>query len=792
MQTGSKIACLLLSFLILPQVFGQTTIQSRLELTLAKAWERTDGIPGVGVVVITADNDTIFASVGEGNIYNETAIDINTQFFVASISKTFTSALILRLQDADSLDIDDLLKDYLVIEGISEDITIRHLLNHSSGIYDHFSSNAFWSEAVQNPNKIWSNEEVLAYSNSVNPYFAPGTNYSYCNTGFFILGMLAAEITGKTTAQAMKQWVLDPLGLKRTFLDDFSNSTLKIPDLAENNRAYEYHKTLASTAGAMVSTPKEVSKFMEGVFTTDFLSESALIEMLTPSANNAAYALGTRIWVLDNKLHYGHTGTLTGYRSYAFHIPSIDYTVAIHANGYAININTWLDLIDDVFFQMVREASRNCTEGCPPPKIPLLLSVAPHITDIKRVQWIENTEPYVIGYRLYYAPVSDPENWKLIADEDRLKRQNTQFTFRSGNDFQDKSLEKEFLIKLVAVLQDFTESAPSDIQALSLYNTVEKALIVDGFDRWSGSWDKESHAFVADYMRLLSEESNEAFDIYTTSNEQVIDGKVNINDYKYVIWFLGDESTVQETFSAEEQILVSKYLERGGNLFVTGAEIAWDLDAKGSDADRSFFNDYLKASYVDDGAEGYTPAKGVENTLFQGLTLSFGAVYPEDFPDAIEAQAGAELVFKYEGGRDAGIAYSGLFGASTTKANLVYLAFPFESVANQAQKRAFIKSLFEFFDGEDILASHPLALDELEMLPNPARNHTNLSGTLLEVSQLKILDMKGVIKNTVNIERLDRDVKKYKIDVSGLPAGNYIVLVTTLQGEKAAMKLIKK
>ncbi len=793
MQKSTRLSILFLSLFFIFQTSAQSTLQSRLELTLTKAWERSAGIPGVGVAVITAEKDTVFASVGEGNVLNETPIDENSQFFVASISKTFTAALILRLQDAEMLDIDDLLKDHLVIEGISEEITIRHLLTHSSGIYDHFNATGFWSAAVQDPTKVWTNEEILAYSTSLNPSFAAGTDYLYCNTGYFILGMLAAEKTGKTTAQAMKEWVLDPLGLKRTFLDDFSTPTVKLPDLAENTRAYEYHKTLASTAGAMVSTPKEVAKFLEGVYTTDFLTEASKTEMLSPSANNAGYGLGTWFWTLENVPHYGHTGTLTGYKSIAFHIPSLDVTIAIHANGYASPGATWWSLVDDIFYLMLRESNGNCTEGCPKAKTPELLASAAYISDIKRVQWTENIEPYVMGYRLYYAPLNDPDNWKLIADEDRLKRESTQFTFRTGADFKEPSTEKEFLIKIVAVSQDFSESDPSDIHAVSMFNTKDKVLIVDGFDRWSGSWDKENHEFIADYMSLLSEQSNGEFDVYSSSNEQVSNGQIKLKDYKYVIWFLGDESTVAESFDATEQALVMDYLERGGNLLVSGAEVGWDLDEKGDDADRKFFNDYLKASFVDDGAEGYTPATGVEATLFEGLTLDFGAVYPEDYPDAIDATGDAEVILKYNEGKNAGVAYRGFFGSSLLEASLVYLAFPLESVADVNQKTAFVQALFKFFEGEEVLALNDGVIMDLTLYPNPAKNDFSIKGGgLSTITSIQILDLNGKVRAKVAPSQLDLGSNKLKVDVSNLAAGNYLVWVQNDQGQNSILKLIKK
>src|SRR5690606_33060619 len=91
----------------------------------------------------------------------------------------------------------------------------------------------------------------------------------------------------------------------------------------------------------------------------------------------------------------------------------------------------------------------------------------------------------------------------------------------------------------------------------------------------------------------------------TVSNEQVGSGAVNLNDYDLVIWMAGEESTVDETFSASEQAAVSSYVAGGGKLFASGAEMGWDLVAEGSASDQAFFANTLKAGYVADDAGTY-------------------------------------------------------------------------------------------------------------------------------------------------------------------------------------------
>jgi N-acetylmuramoyl-L-alanine amidase len=147
----------------------------------------------------------------------------------------------------------------------------------------------------------------------------------------------------------------------------------------------------------------------------------------------------------------------------------------------------------------------------------------------------------------------------------------------------------------------------------------------------------------------------EAIDAYGTdfdscANEAVIAGLVDLTDYDTVVWILGEESTADDTFDATEQTHVTTFLNGGGNLFVTGAEIGWDLDLQNNG--RAFFENNLHANCVADGA-GTHAAQGAPGSIFEGISLTFddGAeVYDVRFPDVIDPQAGAISAMTYGGG----------------------------------------------------------------------------------------------------------------------------------------------
>src|SRR5690606_28090847 len=132
-----------------------------------------------------------------------------------------------------------------------------------------------------------------------------------------------------------------------------------------------------------------------------------------------------------------------------------------------------------------------------------------------------------------------------------------------------------------------------------------------------------------------------------------------------VVWFIGDESSADVTLSLAERNAIRAYLDAGGKLIISGSELSYNVSRSGgAQYDLPFTTGYLKATFVNDGAASFTPATGIAGTPFEGLTIPFGIVYPEDFPDAILATGGAINILDYNAvDRKAGVAYKGTYGA---------------------------------------------------------------------------------------------------------------------------------
>jgi hypothetical protein len=187
--------------------------------------------------------------------------------------------------------------------------------------------------------------------------------------------------------------------------------------------------------------------------------------------------------------------------------------------------------------------------------------------------------------------------------------------------------------------------------------------------------------------------------IDSTCNEAVASGAVELSKYRTVVWILGKESTHDHSFDAAEQAKVEAFIAGGGNLFVSGSEIGWDLDHENHG--RPFFGDTLGSKFVADDAETYEVA-GAAGGIFDGVqSLSFDngtQFYDVDYADVIDARAGAKVALNYA--NDAGAAGVQKKGAGG-RGSVVILGFPFETITDPAGRAEVMRRVLAFFQSNN-------------------------------------------------------------------------------------------
>jgi D-alanyl-D-alanine carboxypeptidase len=278
---------------------------------------------------------------------------------VASITKTFTADVVLQLVGQGKLSLEDKLSKYPWSVGIAnrDQITVRMLLNHTSGLPDlENDTPAFQKVRYGDPTKIWTHAEILKWARTLKPLSAPGTEYHYTNTGYYLLGLIIESTTGKTATQEIQTLCADKLGLQNTRLADMpayllsqphSNGYLtrtglppgiELPSKANVIDATGWNTTAGWTSAGVDSGLLDLKTWIEAVATGKLLTPAMRAEQLknpvqmTDNPTGPHYGLGVAITKLPVGELRWHNGATLGYSSFAGNIPASGITVVVFMN----------------------------------------------------------------------------------------------------------------------------------------------------------------------------------------------------------------------------------------------------------------------------------------------------------------------------------------------------------------------------------------------------------------------------------------------------------------------------
>ena len=287
----------------------------------------------MGTVLVAQDGKVLLdKGYGFANLEWDIPNTPTTRFRLGSLTKQFTAASILLLEERGKLKIDDPVKKYMPDAPAAWDkITIFHVLTHTSGIPNFTGFPDYDSRETQamTPEKLveWFRDKPLE--------FEPGTKWNYSNSGYVLLGYLIEKISGQSYSDFLQQNIFTPLGMKDSGYD--SNSAIiahraagYAPGKSGPVNAGFVHMSIPFSAGALYSTTGDLLRWEQGLFGGKVLKAESLAKMTTPFKQDYAFGLG----VSTNNGHkmIAHDGGIQGFNTFLAYFPDDKLVVAVLAN----------------------------------------------------------------------------------------------------------------------------------------------------------------------------------------------------------------------------------------------------------------------------------------------------------------------------------------------------------------------------------------------------------------------------------------------------------------------------
>ena len=292
------------------------------------------GSPGAVVLVHDAKG-TRAGAAGYASLRTRERLGADHVFRVGSITKTFVSAVVVQLAAEGVLRLDEPVENWLPgVVPNGQAITLRRLLNHTSGIYNYTDDSAFIRAMGRNPLAVWPPTALVEVATSHRPLFAPGSAWSYSNTGYILLGMVIERATGQPVAEELSRRIFAPLGLTRTSFPSVpalpppfargylppGNGLMPTPG-GRPVDATPWHPSWAWAAGGLVSTAGDLARFYAALLGGELVRPDALRELkatVQVAGGADGYGLGIIRMPLSCGAAWGHSGGVPGYTSLAF------------------------------------------------------------------------------------------------------------------------------------------------------------------------------------------------------------------------------------------------------------------------------------------------------------------------------------------------------------------------------------------------------------------------------------------------------------------------------------------
>jgi D-alanyl-D-alanine carboxypeptidase len=323
-------------------------------------------LPGINLSIIYSNGQQENYSAGFADMASQTLLTADHVMFSGSIGKTYAATVIMQLVDEGKIFLDEKFIDHFQevkwlynLPNI-EEMTLKMLLQHTSGLPRYVMKPEVWSALRKDPDKIWTYKDRMSYIFHDEPVHEAGKGWAYSDTNYILLGMLIEKITGRQYYDVVRERIFSKLNLTDTHpavkrdLPDLPQAYSRLPEFFQipeqvvTEGKYCFNPQLEWTGGGFACNTPDLARWARAYYSGTLFSDSLYSQVITPNKNGRmiqpgfSYGMGSFIFETAHGKAYGHTGFVPGFRSIFAHYSELDISMALQINADYIPENVML------------------------------------------------------------------------------------------------------------------------------------------------------------------------------------------------------------------------------------------------------------------------------------------------------------------------------------------------------------------------------------------------------------------------------------------------------------------
>ena len=352
-----------------PSQFPEEAIENKLEELLMK-----NDLPGANFSIILPEGEQFDFSTGYADTEKKVILDTEHVLFSGSIGKTYAVAVLMQLVEEGKIDLNARFISYFPdtewLKGLPniEKITVRNLLEHTSGLPRYIENQGLWDSLYHNPDKVWTYEDRLTFILDKDPVHEAGKGWAYSDSNYLLIGMLIEKITVSEYYSVVSNRILEPLDLQNTHPGNtrkvknlpVAYSKLppffRMPEIVVEDGLYAFNPQMEWTGGGFASTTGDLARWAKAYYTAECFSEESLAQITTINPNGKdvmynglSYGMGSFTYETDHGTVWGHSGFVPGFVSIFGYYPEKEIALALQFNcDYPSREKSLEELLQDI------------------------------------------------------------------------------------------------------------------------------------------------------------------------------------------------------------------------------------------------------------------------------------------------------------------------------------------------------------------------------------------------------------------------------------------------------------